>query len=243
MRALIEASANVTDGAPDGPGRIHHRVIADHLRSTSFLIADGVLPSNEGRGYVLRRIMRRAMRHAHLLGAQDPVMWRLVPALVAQMGARLPRAAAGRGADRGDAAQRGDPLQGHPRARPAHPRRRARASARGRAASRRRRLPALRHLRLPARPDPGRAARAGTAASTSPASMRRWPSRRRRRAPPGPAPARRPTRASGSTSPRGTGRPSSSATTPRPPRARCWRSSSAGTRSRRRRSASRCRSC
>lgn len=97
MRALIEASADATDGAPDGPGRIHHRVIADHLRSTSFLIADGVLPSNEGRGYVLRRIMRRAMRHAHLLGARDPVMWRLVPALVAQMGRpfpELPRAQA-----------------------------------------------------------------------------------------------------------------------------------------------------
>ncbi len=90
MRALIEASANLTDGAPDGPGRIHHRVIADHLRSTSFLIADGVLPSNEGRGYVLRRIMRRAMRHAHLLGAADPVMYRLVPALVARMGAAFP---------------------------------------------------------------------------------------------------------------------------------------------------------
>ena len=65
-------------------------MIADHLRSTSFLIADGVLPSNEGRGYVLRRIMRRAMRHAHLLGAEDPVMWRLVPALVAQMGGAFP---------------------------------------------------------------------------------------------------------------------------------------------------------
>jgi alanyl-tRNA synthetase len=90
MRALIEASANATDGAPDGPGRVHHRVIADHLRSTSFLIADGVLPSNEGRGYVLRRIMRRAMRHAHLLGAQDPVLHRLVPALVAQMGQAFP---------------------------------------------------------------------------------------------------------------------------------------------------------
>jgi alanyl-tRNA synthetase len=90
MRALIEASANATDGAPDGPGRIHHRVIADHLRSTSFLVADGVLPSNEGRGYVLRRIMRRAMRHAHLLGAQDPVMFRLVPSLVAQMGVAFP---------------------------------------------------------------------------------------------------------------------------------------------------------
>jgi len=90
LRALIEASANITDGAPDGPGNVHHRVIADHLRSTSFLIADGVMPSNEGRGYVLRRIMRRAMRHAHLLGAQDPVMYRLVPSLVTQMGQAFP---------------------------------------------------------------------------------------------------------------------------------------------------------
>ena len=90
MRSLIEASANVTDGAPDGDGNVHHRVIADHLRSTSFLIADGVMPSNEGRGYVLRRIMRRAMRHAHLLGAQDPVMHRLVPNLVGQMGQAFP---------------------------------------------------------------------------------------------------------------------------------------------------------
>ncbi len=90
MRALIEASADVTDTDPDGPGRMHHRVIADHLRSTSFLLADGVMPSNDGRGYVLRRIMRRAMRHAHLLGAADPVMYRLVPALVRQMGAAYP---------------------------------------------------------------------------------------------------------------------------------------------------------
>jgi alanyl-tRNA synthetase len=90
MRSLIEASANVTSQDPDGPGKIHHRVIADHLRSTSFLIADGVMPSNEGRGYVLRRIMRRAMRHAHMLGAQDPVMHRLVPALVRQMGGAYP---------------------------------------------------------------------------------------------------------------------------------------------------------
>ena len=86
MRALIEASAHATNSDPDGPGKTHHRVIADHLRATSFLIADGVLPSNDGRGYVLRRIMRRAMRHAHMLGAQDPVMHRLVPALVTQMG-------------------------------------------------------------------------------------------------------------------------------------------------------------
>ncbi len=90
MRALIEASAHATSTDPDGPGKVHHRVIADHLRSTSFLIADGVMPSNEGRGYVLRRIMRRAMRHAHMLGAQDPVMYRLVPALVRQMGAAYP---------------------------------------------------------------------------------------------------------------------------------------------------------
>ena len=90
MRDLIEASAHATSTDPDGAGKMHHRVIADHLRSTSFLIADGVLPSNEGRGYVLRRIMRRAMRHAHLLGAKDPVMHSLVPALVAQMGQAFP---------------------------------------------------------------------------------------------------------------------------------------------------------
>ena len=90
MRALIEASADKTSSDPDGPGKTHHRVIADHLRSTSFLIADGVMPSNDGRGYVLRRIMRRAMRHAHLLGASDPVMHKLVPALVSQMGAAYP---------------------------------------------------------------------------------------------------------------------------------------------------------
>lgn len=90
MRALIEASAHATSVEPDGNGNTHHRVIADHLRSTSFLIAEGVLPSNEGRGYVLRRIMRRAMRHAHLLGATDPVMHKLVPELVKQMGAAYP---------------------------------------------------------------------------------------------------------------------------------------------------------
>ncbi|WP_119301962.1 alanine--tRNA ligase [Dongia deserti] len=86
MRALIEASAEASKTDPDGPDKVSHRVIADHLRSSAFLIADGVLPSNEGRGYVLRRIMRRAMRHAHQIGCTEPLMWRLVPALVQQMG-------------------------------------------------------------------------------------------------------------------------------------------------------------
>jgi len=90
MRYLIEASAQATSVDPDGPGKVHHRVIADHLRSTAFLIADGVMPANEGRGYVLRRIMRRAMRHAHMLGTKDPVMHRLVSALVVQMGQAFP---------------------------------------------------------------------------------------------------------------------------------------------------------
>jgi alanyl-tRNA synthetase len=90
FRALIEASAHATHVDPYGDKNVHHRVIADHLRSTSFLIADGVMPSNDGRGYVLRRIMRRAMRHAHLLGAKDPVMHKLVPTLVTKMGAAYP---------------------------------------------------------------------------------------------------------------------------------------------------------
>ena len=90
LRALILASAEATGQDPDGPHKVSHRVIADHLRSSAFLIADGVLPSNEGRGYVLRRIMRRAMRHATMMGAHDPVMYRLVPALTRQMGAAYP---------------------------------------------------------------------------------------------------------------------------------------------------------
>src|SRR3954453_6080540 len=90
LRALTEESASLTGKAPNGETLASHRIIADHLRSSSFLIADGVLPANEGRGYVLRRIMRRAMRHAHLLGAKEPLMWRLVPALVAEMGVAYP---------------------------------------------------------------------------------------------------------------------------------------------------------
>jgi alanyl-tRNA synthetase len=90
FRALILASAEASGVAPDGPHAVSHRVIADHLRASAFLIADGVLPSKEGRGYVLRRIMRRAMRHAHMLGCKDPLIWRLVPVLVQQMGAAYP---------------------------------------------------------------------------------------------------------------------------------------------------------
>ncbi|MDG5750952.1 alanine--tRNA ligase [Qipengyuania sp. XHP0211] len=90
FKALIGASESLTGVKAEGDNTASHRVIADHLRSTSFLLADGVLPSNEGRGYVLRRIMRRAMRHAHLLGAKDPLMHRLVPELVSEMGAAYP---------------------------------------------------------------------------------------------------------------------------------------------------------
>ncbi|MBA3729352.1 MAG: alanine--tRNA ligase [Sphingomonas sp.] len=90
FKALIAASQELTRTKAEGDSQASHRVIADHLRASAFLLADGVFPANEGRGYVLRRIMRRAMRHAHLLGASDPLMHRLVPELVAEMGAAFP---------------------------------------------------------------------------------------------------------------------------------------------------------
>ena len=90
FRTLIGASAELTGVRPEGEQAASHRVIADHLRSSAFLIADGVSPSNEGRGYVLRRIMRRAMRHAHLLGASEPLMHRLAPVLIEEMGTAYP---------------------------------------------------------------------------------------------------------------------------------------------------------
>ena len=93
FQTLIAAIAGVAGTDPEGPHKSSHRVIADHLRATSFLLADGVMPSNEGRGYVLRRIMRRAMRHASLMGVRDPLMWRLVPALVGEMGQAFPELA------------------------------------------------------------------------------------------------------------------------------------------------------
>ena len=157
FRALIAASVEMIGVPATGPNRASHRVIADHLRASSFLIADGVLPSNEGRGYVLRRIMRRAMRHAHLLGAEEPVMWRLVPTLVAEMGRAYPELI------------RAEPLIKETLR--LEETRFRRTLERGlmlldeatggleerRDAPRRRRLPALRHLRLPARSHPGRA--------------------------------------------------------------------------------------
>ncbi|PZO74284.1 MAG: alanine--tRNA ligase [Sphingomonas taxi] len=96
FKALIAASGALTHTATDGANTASHRVIADHLRTAGFLIADGVLPASEGRGYVLRRIMRRAMRHAHILGAKQPLMHRLVPALVTEMGAAYPELARAR---------------------------------------------------------------------------------------------------------------------------------------------------
>jgi alanyl-tRNA synthetase len=90
MRHIMEATADISGFAIGGAQGNAHRVIADHLRATSFLLADGVMPSNEGRGYVLRRIMRRAMRHAHMMGCKDPLMWQLVPALISQMGQAFP---------------------------------------------------------------------------------------------------------------------------------------------------------
>ncbi|AGF74633.1 alanyl-tRNA synthetase [Bartonella australis AUST/NH1] len=90
FRALIGASQEITGVEATGDFIVSHRIIADHLRSSAFLIADGVLPSNEGRGYVLRRIMRRAMRHAHLLGFKESLMWRLFPALIREMGQAYP---------------------------------------------------------------------------------------------------------------------------------------------------------
>ena len=90
FQALINVSAEMSSTPADGDHSVSHRVIADHLRATSFIITDGVLPSNEGRGYVLRRIMRRAMRHAHLMGCEDPLLFKLVPTLVQKMGQAFP---------------------------------------------------------------------------------------------------------------------------------------------------------
>ena len=158
FRTLIEAvGARDRRGAAEGDRKASHRVIADHLRASSFLVADGVLPSNEGRGYVLRRIMRRAMRHAQLLGAKEPLMYRLVPALVREMGQAYPELI------------RAEPLitetlkLEETRFRKTLERglsildEETRGLAAGPEPLRRDGLHPLRHLRLPARPDAGRA--------------------------------------------------------------------------------------
>ena len=157
FRALIAASEAATGVPAKGEHQASHRVIADHLRATSFLIAEGVLPSNAGRGYVLRRIMRRAMRHAHLLGAKEPLMWRLVPALVQQMGETYPELVRAQPLITETlkleetrfrkTLEKGLGLLGEASGTPQE----------GRRVRRRHRLQALRHLRLPARPDAGRA--------------------------------------------------------------------------------------
>ena len=157
--ALIRAIADLTGVDPDGPQRASHRVIADHLRASAFLVADGVLPSNEGRGYVLRRIMRRAMRHAQQLGAAEPLMWRLVPALVREMGQAYPELV------RAEALIAETLRLEEKRFRTTLARGLAileeetSAFGEGRRALRRDGVQALRHLRLPARPYPGRATR------------------------------------------------------------------------------------
>ena len=198
FRALILASAEASGVAPDGPHAVSHRVIADHLRASAFLIADGVLPSKEGRGYVLRRIMRRAMRHAHMLGCKEPLMWRLVPALVQQMGAAYPELLRAQPlitetlrleeTNFKQTLERGLRLLEEETAR----------LGPGEALLRRDRLPALRHLRLSARPDRGRAARTGPQGGGRRASRRQWRASARRRAGAGSARARRRPRRSGS---------------------------------------------
>ena len=145
FKALIAASEQATGVPASGEHQASHRVIADHLRATSFLIAEGVLPSNVGRGYVLRRIMRRAMRHAHLLGAKEPLMYRLVPALVHEMGEAYPGARARAGADQRDAEGGGDALPLAAGARPRPARRGEPRPQQGRCALRRHRLQALQH--------------------------------------------------------------------------------------------------
>ena len=200
FKALIAASEAATGVPAKGEHQASHRVIADHLRATSFLIAEGVLPSNAGRGYVLRRIMRRAMRHAHLLGAKEPLMYRLVPALVQQMGETYPELVRAQPLITETlkleetrfrkTLEKGLGLLDEASARPEE----------GRRVLRRHRLQALRHLRLPARPDAGCAEAARHHGRHRRRSTPPWRSRRRRRARPGRARARRPPRPSGSRS-------------------------------------------
>ena len=187
--ALIRAISELTGADPQGEQKASLRVIADHLRASSFLIADGVLPSNEGRGYVLRRIMRRAMRHAQLLGAQGSADASAGLGAGARDGPGLSGTGARRKPDRGNAAAGRDPLPQDAGTRPDHSRREKQLAQKGRHVRRRHRVHAVRHLWLSARSDPGRAAQSAASASISPPSPMRWTASAPRRARPGRAPA------------------------------------------------------
>ena len=221
---LIRAIAELTNVPSDGPHKASHRVIADHLRASSFLIADGVLPSNEGRGYVLRRIMRRAMRHAELLGAKEPLMWRLVPTLVREMGQAYPELV------RAEALIAETLKLEETRFRNTLERglaileEKSAGLTQGRHVRRRDRVHALRHLWLPARSHPGCAGARAASASISPPSPTPWSASARRRARPGRARARPRPRPCGLRCAKKPAPPSSSATRPRAPKAwsRLW---------------------
>ena len=200
FRAIILASAEATGQEADGPFKASHRVVADHLRSGAFLIAEGVLPSNEGRGYVLRRILRRAMRHAHMMGARDPLLPRLVPVLNRQMGAAYPELVRAEALDHRDAAPRGNPLPATCSSAawacwPRKPRSSATASPSRATSPSASTTPSASRSTSPRTRSAPRAAR-----STPPASRPPWPSSAAAPAPPGPAPARPPPNPSGSTS-------------------------------------------
>ena len=217
--ALIEAVADLTGVDPDGE---QQGLASRHRRPSarsSFLIADGVLPSNEGRGYVLRRIMRRAMRHAELLGAKDPLMWRLVPVLVREMGQAYPELHRAEALITETLKLEEIALPPHAGARACDPRRGEQDAQERRHVRRRDRVHALRHLRLSARSDPGRAAAARHRRRYRGLHRRHGASSARRRARRGRARARRPTRRCGSACAKKSAAPNSSATRPKAPKA------------------------
>ena len=219
FRHLIDATASALGTGPEEQNVASFRVIADHLRSSAFLISDGVLPSNEGRGYVLRRIMRRAMRHAQLLGARDPLMHRLVWALVREMGQAYPDLVRAEKLIEETLRLEETRFRKTLERGLVDPRREEQFAEEGRHVRRRYRVHAVRHLWLSARPHPGRAAQPRHQRRSSPRSPMRWNSRKRRRARHGRDPAIPPARTSGFRCARNSARPNFWATRPRPPKA------------------------